>query len=209
MKTATKAPAKAKTPKAETKPAPKVSLKLIVGDKDIGAAIATLQRRGASFFRDVHKVACSILQHVDQHHNVTLANRLLDALPDATRKNPLRDWFISFGRMTYDEENKVIAYNRDAVTLLDDAMAKPFWEFKPEQAYIPFDMHKAIQNVLKAAARAQKKGDPVPQHAIKVLTELDALLVTPIDGKGETVGHALVAAQAPTTAPAVELQAAA
>lgn len=150
----------------------KTKLALLIGAATIGKAIASIATRGKKFEKDVHIAACSVLNHVELHGDITLANKLIEAVPTLARKNALRDWFIAFGKLGYDAKNKTMTYDKNKVTLQDDANDTPFWEFKPEAEYVPFDLTAAIQNVLKRAQKAAEHGDKLDTEKLKALSAL-------------------------------------
>lgn len=140
----------------------------------VGKAIASIQARGKLLQRDIHVAAVSCLKHVELHGDVTLVNRLIDAVPDMTRKNVLRDWFCAFGKLTADEKAKTLVYNRDAVTMLAEATSTPFWSFKPEPAWVPFNFDKMIKAVIAKADKAKAKGEAADPRVEKLRALIDA-----------------------------------
>lgn len=148
------------------------AFKAIEGATAIAKAITSISTRGKSLDKDVHIAAVSCLIHADKHGDVTLATKLVAALPNSSRKNALRDWFLAFGKFTWDTENKQFAYNKAATTLTNEAIAMPFWEFKPEPEYKPFDINAAIQQVISRATKAQEKGETVPKETLAKLQTL-------------------------------------
>lgn len=141
---------------------------------EITKAIASIQKRGVTLQNDIHKTALSCLKHVEMHGDITLANRLLDAMPGMGRKNALADWFVAFGKFTAseDEKNGLLAYSSDKETMLSEATATPFWEFKPEPKWVPFDFDKAVTAVLKKAETARKKGQELDEVRLASLRGL-------------------------------------
>jgi hypothetical protein len=151
---------------------PDVKLKLIKGTAAIDKAIQSIARRGRTLESDIHLTAVSCLMHTDVHGDVTLADKLIDSIPTLARKNALRDWFLAMGKFRYDEETKKFKHNKNKVTLEQEAMNKPFWEFKAESPYVPFDIDAALQNLLKRATKAIKDGDKVDEAKINALKSL-------------------------------------
>lgn len=159
----------------KAKPKAQVStFKLLEGTKAIEASIKSISTRGKAFERDIHVTAVSCLVHADKHGDVTLAQRLVDAVPSLARKNALRDWFLAHGKFIYNAKEKQFNFSKSAVTLTEEAIATPFWEFKQEAAYVPFDINKAITQLLARADTAIKKGDNVPEATIKQLRSMIA-----------------------------------
>lgn len=168
---------KAKTTKAPSKPVKAVKapvFNLITGSKAIDTAIKSIATRGKSLDKDIHIAAVSTLMHADEHGDVTLAQRLVDAIPQSARKNALKDWFLAMGKFSYDTQNKTLIFNKQGVTMKDKAIATPFWAFKPEPEYKPFDINAAIAQLVTRANKAVNNGDDVDQTKLAALTALAA-----------------------------------
>ena len=88
------------------------------------------------------------------------------------RKNALRDWFIAMGKFSYDATEKTLTFNKKGITQLDTAIATPFWEFKQEAEYVPFDLQAAILTLVKRADKAMQHGDKVDKAALAQLAAL-------------------------------------
>lgn len=150
----------------------KTTFKILDGAKAIDTAIKSIGTRGAKLQSDIHVAAVSTLVHADKHGDVTLAQNLVDAVPTLARKNALRDWFIAMGKFSYDTTEKTLTFNKKGTTLLDTAIATPFWEFKQEAEYVPFDLQAAILTLVKRADKAMQNGDKVDAAALKQLTAI-------------------------------------
>jgi len=170
VKTATKA----KKPVAKT-----ITVNVITGADKIGAMITSITKRGKSMDKDIHTVAVSTLIHADKHGDITLANKLIAAMPKTARTNALKDWFITFGKFTYDEKNKALAYNGKATTQTVKATNTPFWEFKPEAKYVPFDATTFLQQAIKRVEKAMNDGEKVPTALLTGLQAINTQLTTP------------------------------
>jgi hypothetical protein len=135
---------------------------LLVGAKVIEAKINTIKKYGKAYENMVHLAACSILDHVRQHGDVTLADRLIEALSGAVRKNALMEWFEAHGQLRYDLETKKFKFDKSSETKLAEAISCPFWEFKAESPYIPLDFNKSVTVLLTKVGKrleARKEGD--------------------------------------------------
>ncbi len=90
-------------------------------------------------------------------------------MPNLARKNALRDWFITFGKMSYDKETQVMVFKKTGKTNETEATQNPFWLFKPEAEYVPFDLIEATIKLIKLAeAKANKanKQDKIPANVL-------------------------------------------
>lgn len=163
--------------KQEQEVQPQIVLKLISGKENILAAIGQVTVTGQTLQTLLHTVAVSILLHVDKHREVSLVNKLIDAVPNMARKNALRDWFSAFGKMTYDQETKVMVFKKTAKTNSIQATQTPFWEFVPEKAYVPFDLLAAIGVLVTRAEKTAEKNnraDKIPADKLAALRKLVA-----------------------------------
>lgn len=165
---------------------PKASMKLLTGAAAINTAITSIAKRGKLFERDLHIVAVSTLQHAMQHGDITLANKLIAALGKSQRTNALRDWYINFGPFAYDAASKSMTYVKGSnKTDVKAAIELPFWEFKQEAAYVPFDLQAAIVTLVKRADKAMQHGDKVDKTALAQLAALAGTTVTALTAKPE------------------------
>ncbi len=154
----------AKTTKtAATAPA----MKLLADEKAIDAALTSISRRGATLQHDIHVAACSVLQHIGKHSDIRIVAKLLNALPDMTRKNAMRDWLAAFGPVAFDGDAPVFVQGRKIE--LAKAMKEPFWSFSPEKPYVALDVAKLISGVIKKLQRDEKEVEGV-NHATLIAT---------------------------------------
>jgi hypothetical protein len=148
-----------KTATATTAPAKPVKaasvMKLLVGTKAIEDALMSIHRRGQTLQQDMHVAACSVLQHIGQHSDIRMAAKLLNAMPEAARKNAMRDWLSEFGPITFDGDNPIFV--QGGKVRLGDAQANPFWKFSPEKPYQAVDVAALIASTIKKLEKDQKE----------------------------------------------------
>lgn len=111
--------------------------KLIEGTSAISKAIDSISTRGKKLDRDIQVAALSAMQHHVEHGDVTLINRLVDAMPKGSRVNALRAFIETFGAVRFDAESKKFVHVRGASFRLEAAMETLWSDFKPETAYQP------------------------------------------------------------------------
>lgn len=157
----------------------------MLDEKAIATTIASIAKRGKTLERDIHIAAVSTLNHADKCGDTTLAQRLVCAVPSLARKNALRDWFVAMGKFKYDVETKTLRHDKAKTTNLELAIATPFWEFKQEAAYVPFDMQAAIISLVKRADKAMQHGDKVDKTALAQLAAIAGTTVTALTAKPE------------------------
>lgn len=152
-------------------------VKIIQGASAIDAAIASIGRRGAKMDRDIQQAAISAMAHHAQHGDVTLVNRLVDAMPNGSRVNALRDFILNHGAVSYDSESKAFVHTKGKDARIEQAQGVMWTEFKPEPEYKPYDAIAAIKAVIDRASKADKsKGDKVPAGLTTRLGDLVAEL---------------------------------
>lgn len=138
-------------------------MKLFTSKKDIVAAIEDIRATGKKLDNMIQVAACSVIQHIEKHGDITLLNSLVEAMPKGSRVNALRDFLGTFAKVTYDEATKSFAYDKTKKTDLEGAQNIMWTEFAPEKPYVAFDLQALLASVLKKADAAlsddQRKGE--------------------------------------------------
>ena len=144
---------------------------------EIEAAIDSFKRRGATLQKDAHKIACSVLQHVAEHHDVRMVTRFLEAMPEAIRSNAVRKWFETFGPVGFDKKGPL--YVADRKTRLADAINTPFWRFAASEGteYKPLDVEKFLQDAVKRLRKDEKETGR--NHSATIMALMCAPATTP------------------------------
>ena len=170
---------------------------------EINKAILSIASRGKKLDADIQTAGLSILNHVQEHGDSTLADKLVLALPKGSRKLALTEWLLAFGKLRILEKTNVddaarigagalFAYDKTKSTDLESAAAKPWYDFKPEASPLTaFDAQAAVQGVLAKLAKAQAGGLTIENraHAIEAAQKLLAALQAPVavaEGEGTT-----------------------
>ena len=136
----------------------KPAFALISGAANIKAAIDSIERRGKKYDRDVQIAALSAMQHHIEHGDVTLINRLVDAMPKGSRVNALRAFIETFGAVRFDAESKTFLHTKGKDCRMDAAMQIMWHEFKPEPAYQPItDPFKRFDQLVSQFERDMKE----------------------------------------------------
>lgn len=148
------------------------NFKLITDTSKLNTLIDSIKKRGNTLQDDIHRAACSIIAHVVAHGDVMPARRLVDAVPQMTRKNALLAWFEQYGPLRYDTDSKELVYDKtkkDSVDI-DSAKLVPFWEYKQEAEYKGMDFVAELAKLVKRAEKARKEyGD---SELTKIPTEI-------------------------------------
>ena len=159
-------------------------MKLYNTDEMIHKAIASVLKRGVSLQKDIHVVACSILRVWNTSGDVSKAvsqtNALVEAMPGMSRKNALKSWVEAHAGFVWNTDENQFVYNAKRTKIADDDVRQgidtPFWDFKPEPEYKPFDLEKVLDAVIDRADKrvkdGVKKSDNIKSDRLKALKTL-------------------------------------
>ena len=144
-------------------------MKLLKGTDAIQKAITSILIRGKKLDRDIHVAGVSCLQHIEEHGDVTLLNRLVEAMPKGSRVNALREWAECYGKVKFNNETRCFDHCKKSSTLLEDAIETSWVEFKPEPQYKTMNFQDELNKLIaKAYDRADTdKGDTIDFDAVK------------------------------------------
>lgn len=167
--------------------------KLIKTEALILKAIGSIKTRGNNLQNDVHIAACSILALFADSKDVRIVRTFMEALPASYRTNALRDWFTAYGPVSWDK-NKAVFNAKFDLSELDksvrQALLDPFWLFSPEAVYQPLNLNAKLDQLIKALASDQTKGDH--NKFAGVMSALELLKEQPAPVKPAATGDALV-----------------
>lgn len=160
-------------------------MKLINDLSGINKAIASISTRGANLDNSIHIAACSVLAHVAEHRDTTIADKLVNAMPKGGRKLALVEFMLAYGTMTKlntgDDKDAIKAgrlFKNDNKRTLNmvDAQAKSWTEFKREASPLTaFDAGAAMKSLMERLTSANAKGLTVENKAA-ALREAKALV---------------------------------
>lgn len=130
--------------------------------KDILKRITSIRNRGARMDRDIHETGVLCLEHARDHGDVTLATKLVDAMPKSSRRKALIAWFTNHGPMRYSAKNEQFTLKKQRQPsdfLVDEANTVPFWEFTKERTPAKYDLEKAINGFVRSLRKAREQGN--------------------------------------------------
>ena len=148
--------------------------------QEVDAAIASIARRGLKLDADIQGAALAILQHVHDHREVSLVQKIFNAMPKGARRNSLAHWFVRFGEVavnTDKESAKVrpFLFAKDRSTNLAGAETMPWYAAKEEKALAEeFNFAGQLAALLKRATEAQSSGKKLV--GAEVLAKVQAAL---------------------------------
>ena len=154
--------------------APAVELRF-TSKKDIDWATGKVKDMGDAWQAAVQEVQLCVLNHIDQHGDISLFVNLFNALPKGARRNALAEHASKYGKVDINlhEDPKVrkakpFLYNRDKVTNLRGANDEPWFEMSPEKPVDQaFDFKAQLLALLKKADKAAN--DPLKNFQGKEL----------------------------------------
>ena len=121
----------------------------------LNALIDSIASRGKRLDNDIHKAGVNCIYHIDQHGDITLAEKLIESMPKSSRKKALVLWFIDNSKLSYNEDEKKYVYDKTKKTFLERAIEKPFWDHSQEVKPVsPIDLDKRLENLIKQAEKA-------------------------------------------------------
>ena len=157
-----------------------ITVKKLNGSAAIEKSIKSIAKRSQKLLVDIHTTAVSILCHIEQHREVSLANKLANQLVNAVNKkhqNDLRQWFETYSQSTYNKETKQLDFDKAKAANEVEGTQNPFYAMNPEKEYQGMDLLKSIQNLIDLAERKQAKknaADKIPAEKLKALKALVA-----------------------------------
>lgn len=143
----------------------------------IKAAIASIRLRGMKLDADIQAAGLDVLKHAATHGDTTLADALVHAMPNGSRKLALVEWMLAFG--TFAKINVQSKAGKEAAAMgrlfqhdkerqgdLVGAELKLWTEFKKEPHVLTaFDAQGSMKAFLRKLTEATDKGLTVEGQA--------------------------------------------
>lgn len=139
-------------------------MKLHTSTEAINKAIASIKNRGTKLDSDIHVAGCSVLSHMAEHGDSTMADKLVQAMPAGSRKLALVEWMLAFGQVrVLDAKNDKAAITEGRVFALDrsrkhdaEGAEKTSWtEFRKDASVADaFDAGAAVKSVVARLKKA-------------------------------------------------------
>ncbi|WP_210321128.1 hypothetical protein [Aquibium microcysteis] len=93
----------------------------VLTGKALKAKVAGFGKRAATFSADMHQLAFSALQHVEDHHDPVYCTQLFQAMPTNYQAS-LKNWFTAFGKVTFNRDAMAFAYAKGKASDMAKAM---------------------------------------------------------------------------------------
>lgn len=158
---------------------------LLVGATAINKAIASIKNRGEKLDASIQLTGLSVIAHVDAHHDTTVADSLVNAMPKGGRRLALVEWLLANAKLRkLDGKDKADAermrtgahfgFDKARNTDMQGAEEKPWYEHKKEAPVATaFDAQAAVRKLidrLKAGGEVQHKAEALAEA--RMLVEL-------------------------------------
>lgn len=144
----------------------------------IDDAIENIASRGKKLDASIQSCGLSIILHIEQHGDITKANKLFNAMSKGSRRNALCEWFFSFSKLKLsDKEDKrknPFVFARNKETKLQEAMDKPWYECKPEKPVdLVFDVEAQLRTLLNRVKKAKDEGKEIKTGKVDINALID------------------------------------
>jgi hypothetical protein len=132
--------------------------------KAIGIKIQSIAKRATTLRVDIQAVGIDIIRHIDEHGEVSLANQLYLAIGDGGHKAALGQWFLNYAKVSANSNPKTkderpFLFKAEKVTDVESAMINKWYDaVKAPELDKLFDLHAAIESLLKKATKADSAG---------------------------------------------------
>ena len=146
--------------------------------KTIDKNVRIIGKIGRKMDMMVHKTSIAILLHAEEHGDYTKANDLHKAMPKSARTKTWVEWMEAHGKVKWDKDKKEFVFDREATTLIDEAILTPFWLWKDEVTEIkPLDFMKSLEALINRAEKVLKddkasKTSNIPTDTLKKVQAL-------------------------------------
>ena len=132
--------------------------------KAIGIKIQSIAKRSTTLRADIQAVGIDIIRHIDEHGEVSLANQLYLAIGNGGHKAALGQWFLNYAKVSANsnpktKDEKPFLFKAEKVTDVESAMINKWYDaVKAPELDKLFDLHAAIEALLKKATKADAEG---------------------------------------------------
>lgn len=140
---------------------------------EIKKAIDAIARTGKKLDADIHTAAVSCLNHAEQHGDVTLCTRLVNAMPKSSRRKALVVWFVKFGPLAFNEKEKAfkVAKGKEVKQYDIEAAAEtPFFDLTAERNPEPYTLDKLV-GFIKRKIEEMKEKETLKEGDLAVLKQ--------------------------------------
>lgn len=160
--------------------APKAAV-LIIGTDAIRAEFKSIAAAGKKLDGRIQVAGLSVLHHINEHGDVTVAtqlvNELFGSLSKGHRKQAMVDWLVKFGKVKLNEDvaskkEKPFLYDKATKTDMEGAAAMPWYDCKPDDIKQVLDVAKLLAMLV---GKTKKEGAQIAEGQEELISKLVAL----------------------------------
>lgn len=145
--------------------------------------IGAFARLGKKWAQEARVLALSTLVHAATHGDITLATRLVNAMPAGARKAAMVDWFENFAPVRWSQKQQCFEFPKPYGEVKDKfdltgAEATPFDEFTPDRSTKELTIEQVIKTLRSRlkTLRDEKRLDTVGLSQVRsVLDEFNSI----------------------------------
>lgn len=154
---------------------------LIIGTEALRKEFTSIAAAGKKLDGRIQVAGLSVLSHIEQHGDVTVAtalvNELFGALSKGHRKAALTDWLVKYGKVklnTDDATRKAqpFLYDKSATTDLQGGVDEPWFDCKLDKDPVDLDFAKLLAALLAKASKPDAKLVPGQEELLAAVRAL-------------------------------------
>lgn len=155
---------------------------LIIGTEAIRAEFKLIAAAGKKLDTRIQVAGLSVLHHINEHGDVTVAtqlvNELFGSLSKGHRKQAMVDWLVKFGKVKLNKDvaskkAQPFLYDKHTVTDMQGATDMPWYDCKPDNEIVDLDVVKLLAALVK---KATKDGAKIVEGQEDLVAKLAALV---------------------------------
>ena len=146
--------------------------------KQLDAQIETAIQSANTMKAAVQQAAVSIIFHAFTHGDYTRAQTLVDGLGNGINSKAIVEWFVQFGGLTIDEENKCFGgwKGKDYIKAnIETAKSTMWYDLKVQAPFKGFDLNDEIAKLLKKATAMAAEVEKGSEKAASIKCDLKTL----------------------------------
>lgn len=144
-----------------------------VGKAAILNAIEEVHVTGKKLDKLIQDCALSVIFHCKEHGDYTVAQTLIDSMPNGSRVHALGSYIADFSKMTYNPAKKVIGYDKTKEYDLEGAAAALWTDYKHDDTIRTFDLQQSLINLVNRASKmAGEEGHNIDPELLGTLDSM-------------------------------------
>ena len=146
--------------------------------KELDTQIETAIQSANTMKAAVQQAAVSIIFHAFAHGDYTRAQTLVDGLGNGINSKAIVEWFVQFGGLTIDEENKCFGgwKGKDYIKAnIETAKSTMWYDLKVQAPFKGFDLNDEIAKLLKKATAMAAEVEKGSEKAASIKCDLKTL----------------------------------